>query len=43
MTGPLDGYRVIDLAEGIAGPYAATLLGDAGASVVKIEIGRAHV
>ncbi len=37
MAGPLDGYKVVELAEGIAGPYAAMELGDAGADVIKIE------
>ncbi|MEV3964216.1 CoA transferase [Nocardia sp. NPDC050193] len=30
-------YRVVEMASGIAGPYAAKLLVDAGAEVVKIE------
>lgn len=33
----LAGVRVIDMTEGVAGPYAATLLGDMGADVVKVE------
>lgn len=33
----LSGVRVIDMTEGVAGPYAATLLGDMGADVVKVE------
>lgn len=37
MPGPLDGYRVVELSEGVAGPYAAMELGDAGADVLKIE------
>ena len=37
MAGPLAGYRVIEIAEGVAGPYAAMSLGDAGADVIKIE------
>ncbi|MFJ6936144.1 CaiB/BaiF CoA transferase family protein [Streptomyces sp. NPDC101132] len=36
-TGPLAGLRVLDLATLFAGPLAATLLGDFGAEVVKIE------
>ncbi|MFV8132214.1 CaiB/BaiF CoA transferase family protein [Streptomyces syringium] len=34
---PLTGLRVIDTATLFAGPFAATLLGDYGADVVKIE------
>ncbi|MEN9378560.1 MAG: hypothetical protein RJB15_238 [Pseudomonadota bacterium] len=33
----LDGVNVLDLSEGIAGPFAARLLGDFGADVIKIE------
>lgn len=35
--GPLHGLRVLDLATLFAGPLAATLLGDFGAEVVKVE------
>ncbi|MFF5702660.1 CaiB/BaiF CoA transferase family protein [Streptomyces sp. NPDC012794] len=35
--GPLAGLRVLDLATLFAGPLAATLLGDFGAEVVKVE------
>ncbi|WP_067721336.1 CaiB/BaiF CoA transferase family protein [Nocardia yamanashiensis] len=37
MEGPLSGLRVLDTATLFAGPLAATLLGDFGAEVVKIE------
>lgn len=33
----LDGVRVVELSEALAGPYCAMLLGDFGADVVKVE------
>lgn len=36
-TAPLAGLRVVEVATDIAGPYAAKLLADAGADVVKVE------
>lgn len=37
MPGPLEGVRVVELAEGWAGPYCGMCFGDLGASVVKVE------
>ncbi|MDP1792766.1 MAG: CaiB/BaiF CoA-transferase family protein [Acidimicrobiales bacterium] len=37
MAGPLDGVRVLELGNFIAGPFAGQLLGDYGADVIKVE------
>ena len=36
-TGPLAGIRIVDLSIALTGPYAAALLADQGAEVIKVE------
>ncbi len=37
MAGPLDGIRVVEFSEIIAGPVSGVLLSDLGANVIKVE------
>ncbi|HWL12471.1 MAG TPA: CoA transferase, partial [Ureibacillus sp.] len=38
LRSPLDGIRILDLSTVIAAPFGATLLGDFGAEVIKVEM-----
>src|SRR4051812_35287666 len=37
MNGPLEGIKVIEIGQAVAGPMAGMILGDMGAEVIKIE------
>ena len=37
MAGPLEGVKVLSFGRVLAGPYAAMLIADMGANVIKIE------
>jgi crotonobetainyl-CoA:carnitine CoA-transferase CaiB-like acyl-CoA transferase len=37
VSGPLEGYRVVELAQGVPGAVAGMHLGDGGADVIKVE------
>lgn len=38
MAGPLAGLKVLDISNVVAGPFAAAMLGDFGAEVLKVEL-----
>ena len=37
MSGPLDGYKVVELTSTVSGPLAGLMLADQGAEVIKVE------
>ena len=37
MPGPLEGVKVLEFTEIIAGPFGGMLLGDMGADIIKVE------
>lgn len=37
MPGPLQGVRIVDMTSVLMGPFAAQLLGDMGADIIKVE------
>jgi crotonobetainyl-CoA:carnitine CoA-transferase CaiB-like acyl-CoA transferase len=37
VASPLDGVKVVDMTEALAGPFCGMLLGDLGADVIKVE------
>lgn len=42
-SGPLSGYRILEIGHMLAGPYSGMLLADLGAEVVKIEMAEGDI
>ena len=36
FSGPLAGYKILDMTRVLAGPFASMILGDLGATVIKV-------
>lgn len=43
MAGPLEGFRIVELSQGIPGAVAGMHLGDGGADVIKVETGEGDI
>jgi len=39
MSGPLSGLRIVEITSVVMGPYAAQIMGDMGADIIKVESG----
>ena len=37
MSGPLEGVKILELTSVVLGPWAAQIMGDMGAEIIKIE------
>lgn len=43
MPGPIEGFRIVELSQGIPGAVAGMHLGDGGADVIKVETGAGDI